>query len=228
MTPLEILHETNAYVVVNKPAGPITEDNPFEPSNIEALLRGQLSTPRPLPFLGVVHRLDRVTSGVLIFAKKRSTLKTLNRLFSERSAHKSYLALTTSAPPKTRGTLTNPLITDKKAKRARITTAEEPGAKLAQLGYEIIGHIDGKYLWLIQPKTGRFHQIRAQLAHLGCPIVGDHHYGSTEPAPKNCIALHAYSLSFDPWPLAGPKEFTAGPPATAPWPDISGLLASLK
>lgn len=228
MQALEILHETNAFVVINKPAGPITEENPFEENNIERILRGQLSTARPLPFLGVVHRLDRVTSGVLIFAKKRSTLKTLNQLFSERSAQKSYLALTTSAPPKARGTLKNQLIADKKAKRARITSAEEPGAKLAQLNYEILGQIEGKYLWHIRPKTGRFHQIRAQLAHLGCPIVGDHHYGSSEPAPKNCIALHAYTLSFDPWPLAGPKEFATGPPAAAPWPDISGLLAPLK
>jgi len=189
-----ILFESNQLLVVQKPAGIITEDNPFEANNLEANCRAYLKQKINDPYLGVVHRLDRVTSGVVIFAKKRGTLKTLNRWFEERQIQKTYWAITSKAPEKTNDTLTNYLLTDSKSKKALVVDPKVKGAKKAELSYKVLSSTDDYFLLEINPKTGRFHQIRAQLSHIGCPIIGDQKYGSTVPYQKLQIALHARSI----------------------------------
>ena len=133
-----VLFESNQLLVVQKPAGIITEANPFEANNLEANYRAYLKQKINDPYLGVVHRLDRVTSGVVIFAKKRGTLKTLNKWFEERQIQKTYWAITSTAPEKTNDTLTHYLLTDSKSKKALIVDPKVKGAKKAELSYKVL------------------------------------------------------------------------------------------
>ena len=212
-----ILFESNQLLVVQKPAGIITEDNPFEANNLEANYRAYLKQKINDPYVGVVHRLDRVTSGVVIFAKKRGTLKTLNRWFEERQIQKTYWAITAKAPEKTNGTLNNYLITDSKIKKTLVVDSKVKGAKKAELSYKVLWSFNDQFLLEIKPKTGRFHQIRAQLSHIGCPIIGDEKYGSTIPYQKQQIALHARSIVLPESINGSPLTFEAPPPTNDIW-----------
>jgi len=212
-----VLFESNQLLVVQKPAGIITEDNPFEANNLEANFRAYLGQNINDPYLGVVHRLDRVTSGVVIFAKKRGTLKTLNRWFEERQIQKTYWAITSRAPEKTNDTLTNCLLTDSKSKKALVVDPKVKGAKKAELSYKVLSTFEDQFLVEIKPKTGRFHQIRAQLSHIGCPIIGDEKYGSTAPYQKLQIALHARSIELPESVNGSPLTFKAPSPENDIW-----------
>lgn len=212
-----VLFESNQLLVVNKPAGIITEANPFEANNLEAKYRAYLKQKVNDPYLGVVHRLDRVTSGVVVFAKKRGTLKTLNRWFEERQIQKTYWAITAKAPEKTNDTLTNYLLTDSKSKKALVVDPKVKGAKKAELSYKVLSSVNDHYLLEIKPKTGRFHQIRAQLSHIGCPIIGDEKYGSTVPCQKLQIALHARALELPEAINHSPMNFEAAHPNDPLW-----------
>lgn len=212
-----VLFESNQLLVVQKPAGIITEANPFEANNLEANCRTYLKQKINDPFLGVVHRLDRVTSGVVIFAKKRGTLKTLNRWFEERQIQKTYWAITSKAPEKTNGALINYLLMDSKSKKALVVDPKVKGAKKAELNYKVLSSINDHFLLEIKPKTGRFHQIRAQLSHIDCPIIGDEKYGSTVPYLKNQIALHARRIEIPEAINGSPLTFEAPSPENDTW-----------
>jgi 23S rRNA pseudouridine1911/1915/1917 synthase len=216
-----VLFESNQLLVVQKPAGIITEDNPFEANNLEANCRAYLKQKINDPYLGVVHRLDRVTSGVVIFAKKRGTLKTLNKWFEERQIQKTYWAITAKAPEKTNDTLTNYLLTDSKSKKALVTHQKVKGAKKAELSYKVLSSFNDYFLLEIKPKTGRFHQIRAQLSHIGCPIIGDEKYGSTIPYQNLQIALHARALKLPEAINDSPINFEAAAPKNPLWGQLS-------
>jgi len=212
-----VLFESNQLLVVQKPAGIITEDNPIEANNLEANCRAKKKKKINDPYLGIVHRLDRVTSGVVIFAKKPGTLKSLNSWFEERQIQKTYWAITSRAPEKTNDTLTNYLLTDSKSKKALVVDPKVKGAKKAELSYKVLSAIENQYLLEIKPKTGRFHQIRAQLSHIGCPIIGDEKYGSTVPYQKLQIALHARALELPEAINGSPIIFEAAPPKNPLW-----------
>lgn len=212
-----VLFESNQLLVVQKPAGIITEDNPFEANNLEANYRAYLKRKINNPILGVVHRLDRVTSGVVIFAKKPGTLRTLNRWFEERQIQKTYWAITAKAPREEKGVLIHHLLIDQKSKKTLVVEPKVKGAKKAELSYKVLSTFEDQFLVEIKPKTGRFHQIRAQLSHIGCPIIGDEKYGSTVPYQKLQIALHARSLQL-PEPINGSiRKFTAPLPKDELW-----------
>ena len=212
-----VLFESNQLLVVQKPAGIITEDNPFEANNLEANCRAYLMQKINDPYLGVVHRLDRVTSGVVIFAKKRGTLKTLNRWFEERQIQKTYWAITSRAPKEEKGVLIHHLLIDQKSKKALVAHPKVNGAKKAELSYKVLSSLNDHYLLEINPKTGRFHQIRAQLSHIGCPIIGDQKYGSTVPYQKLQIALHARSIELPEPVNRSPVIFEAPSPENDIW-----------
>jgi 23S rRNA pseudouridine1911/1915/1917 synthase len=212
-----VLFESNQLLVVQKPAGIITEDNPFEANNLEANYNAYLKQKINGPYLGVVHRLDRVTSGAVIFAKKRGTLKTLNRWFEERQIQKTYWAITAKAPEKTNDTLTHYLLTDSTSKKALVVHPKVKGAKKAELSYKVLSSINDHFLIEIKPKTGRFHQIRAQFSHIGCPIIGDEKYGSNVPYQKLQIALHARSIEIPESINGSPLSFEAPLPASDIW-----------
>lgn len=196
MSKLEVLFENKDYLVVNKAAGLITEKSPFEDITVETQVFHHLLKNKRKPYIGVIHRLDRVTSGVLIFAKKKSVLVAFNNLFSRRKIQKTYLAIVKEKPKNSKGILENYLIKNKKDKIAEIAQSKSDNALSCSLSYEVIGENDFGYLLEVEPKTGRFHQIRAQLANIDLPIIGDKKYGSIEKYKPLSICLHAWKLTY--------------------------------
>ncbi|HCP41470.1 MAG TPA: RNA pseudouridine synthase [Cryomorphaceae bacterium] len=212
-----VLFESNQLLVVEKPAGVITEDNPFEHNNLESNYREYLRQKINNPYIGVVHRLDRVTSGVVLFAKKRETLKTLNKWFEQRKIQKTYWAITNKVPREEKGVLTHYLLTDQKNKKALVTDTKVKGAKKAELSYRILSSSSKGHLLEIKPKTGRFHQIRAQLSQIGCPIIGDEKYKSEAEYQPLQIALHARSIELPSAINGSPLVFEAPSPNRDIW-----------
>jgi 23S rRNA pseudouridine1911/1915/1917 synthase len=203
---ISILYEDIYIIVVNKPAGLISEVNPFEAITMEGEVMTYLALSTRKPFLGVIHRLDRVTSGVMLFAKKKSALLAFNKLFELKAVQKTYHALINNLPPSTKGELINYLFKNLKEKRSDILNSKNKLSKLASLNYSLLQITKLPYLIELNPKTGRFHQIRAQLAHINCPILGDEKYGSQAAYESKGIALHAYALDFTHPLLSGKKK----------------------
>jgi len=206
MPNLELVHENNDYIVVNKMAGVISEKSPYEDSSVEDQVYHHLLKNKAKPYIGIIHRLDRVTSGVLILAKKKSVLVAFNALFSSRKVQKTYLAIVKNKPPRTKETLVNFLVKNNLEKRANIVPSKSKESLECNLSYKLIDQNDLGYLLEIKPKTGRFHQIRAQLAHIGLPIIGDEKYGSDQKYFPLSICLHAWKLSYQ---SANSKEIIA-------------------
>lgn len=193
------MHEDNHLLVVNKPAGILvqgdqTGDTPLVDLG-KAYLKEKFNKPGAV-FLGVVHRLDRPVSGVVVLARTSKALSRMNRLFSERETVKTYIAIVSQSPPANEGTLVHWLRKDESKNRSSVFATETPGAMHAELTYELLGQTGKYWLLRINPRTGRPHQIRVQLASMGCPIAGDVKYGG-EPAPDyHGIYLHARRLEF--------------------------------
>jgi len=197
MPKLEVIHENNDYLVVNKAAGLISEKSPYEAVTVETQVLNHLLKHKRKPYIGIIHRLDRVTSGVLILAKKKSILVEFNTLFSSRKIQKTYLAIVKNKPQKNKGNLVNFIVKNNKEKRADIVQAKSKDSQNCMLSYQVIGENDFGYLLEIKPKTGRFHQIRAQLATIGLPIIGDKKYGSDQEYSPRSICLHAWKLTYE-------------------------------
>ncbi len=195
---------------------------------VEEAARGQLSVIRFLKkefaldlrgnnILQNVHRLDKPVSGTLLIARKRSVLKILNEQFASREISKTYLAIVSTPPPDPEGELRHWLIRDEEGKRANITDARTQLSVEVKLTYKVLGQKDGKTLLEIDLLTGKYHQIRAQLAHIGSPIIGDEKYGSTEKYIDGALALHASKLTFR-HPIDGNlMAITAPPPDDFLW-----------
>jgi 23S rRNA pseudouridine1911/1915/1917 synthase len=212
---LDILQEGPGWAVVNKPAGIATERH-FQYDTVEA--RAQVQWKREgaakPPFVGIVHRLDRVTSGALLLARKKSTLVKLNGYFADRRSEKTYWAVTSSALPDPQGELHDYLLRDATRKQAVVSRRPVPGGKEALLTYELLHTENDLHLYSLRPTTGRFHQLRAQLAAAGAPIFGDATYGSDRLLGAHRIALHARTLSFP-----GPDSPEGRVEVMAPLPD---------
>ena len=204
MPNLEVVHENNDYIVVNKMAGLISEKSPYEDCTVEDQVLNHLLKKKRKPYIGIIHRLDRVTSGVLIFAKKKSILVEFNNLFSSRKVQKTYLAIVKNKPPKNKEKLINFLVKNNLEKRADIVQSRSKDSLECILSYQVIDKNDFGYLLEIKPKTGRFHQIRAQLANIGLPIIGDKKYGSDQEYFPLSVCLHAWKLTYQ---ISSSKEF---------------------
>ncbi len=197
MPSLEVIHENNDYIVVNKTAGLISEQSPYEAVTVETQVFNHLLKSKRKPYVGIIHRLDRVTSGVLVLAKKKSILVAFNELFSSRKVQKTYLAIVANKPAKEKGNLVNFLVKNNKEKKAEIVQTKSKDTQHCMLSYKVIGKNDIGYLLEVKPKTGRFHQIRAQLANIGLPIVGDKKYGSDKKYMPLSVCLHAWKLTYE-------------------------------
>ena len=196
---LQILHEDNHIIIVNKRVGDIvqgdkTGDKPLS-EVIKEYIKEKYNKPGEV-FLGVIHRLDRPTTGIVIFAKTSKALTRLNDSFKNRETKKMYWAVVKNNPPKTNDTLIHYLKRNPKNNTSKAHIKEVPDSKKASLEYTIFKKLDNYIGLEIQLHTGRHHQIRAQLAAIGCPIKGDLKYGFDRSNPDGGIHLHARQLEF--------------------------------
>ena len=196
---LQILHEDNHLIVVNKRVGDIAQgdtsgDKPL-PEVVKEYLKEKYNKPGEV-FLGVVHRLDRPTSGLIVFAKTSKALTRMNELFSARETQKTYWAIVKNKPDKEEATLVHFIKRNQKNNISKAHIKEVPESKKASLTYHLIAILDNYYVLEIELHTGRHHQIRAQLQAIGCPIKGDLKYGFDRSNPDGGIHLHARKLAF--------------------------------
>lgn len=195
----EILHEDNHLLIVNKRPGDIVQGDKTGDTPLVDILKSYLKEKYAKPgnvFLGVVHRLDRPTSGILVFARTSKALSRMNELFKTKKVSKTYWALVKNAPPAQSGTLKNFLKKNNERNKSFVVDKKTQGAKEAILHYSWIGSSREYHLLEIQLETGRHHQIRVQLAHIGCPIKGDLKYGFARSNQDASISLHSRKMRF--------------------------------
>lgn len=199
MNELSILYEDNHVIVVNKKASDIVQGDKTGdetmPDTIKAYLKEKYQKPGNV-FCGVVHRLDRPTSGAVVFARTSKALERLNAQFREKETNKVYWAIVESKPEKASGTLTHYLKKNEKQNKSYASLTETPGSKKAVLHYTLIASSDKYHLLEVQLETGRHHQIRVQLSTIGCIIKGDVKYGARRSNPDGSVGLHARTLTF--------------------------------
>jgi len=194
-----ILFEDNHLLAINKSSGELvqgdeTGDEPLV-ERCKKYIKEKYNKPGEA-FLGVVHRLDRPVSGVVIFARTSKALERMNELFRDRQTKKVYWAIVANEPKEESGTLVHWLVKNEKNNKVTAFAKENKDGQRSELSYRILKHKDGFYLLEVNPVTGRPHQIRVQLASMGCVIAGDVKYGYAKPNPDKSICLHARQLSF--------------------------------
>lgn len=193
------LYEDNHIIIVSKRSGEIvqgdkTGDEPLS-ETVKQYIKEKYHKPGNV-FLGVVHRLDRPVCGLVVFAKTSKALTRLNKMFKEGQVHKTYWAITKNAPPAEEGVLTDWLVRNERQNKSYAHPQEVPNAKKAVLKYRVIAHSDRYHLIEVNLLTGRHHQIRCQLANMGCAIKGDLKYGAPRSNPDGSISLLARRITF--------------------------------
>lgn len=195
----QILYEDNHVLAVNKAAGQLvqsdTEGTPGLEDEIKEFLKKRDEKPGNV-FLGVIHRIDRPVSGVVLFAKSGKALARLNEMLKNREFHKTYWAVSEKRPEPLEDTLVHHIVRDGKTNKSRVVSKPTGDSKEARLKYAVIGGSDRYTLIEIELLTGRHHQIRCQLAKIGCPIRGDLKYGAPRSNAGGSISLHARLLEF--------------------------------
>jgi 23S rRNA pseudouridine1911/1915/1917 synthase len=219
---LQVLHEDNHLIVVNKRPGDIvqgdiTGDRPLS-EVVKIYIKKKYEKPGAV-YLGVVHRLDRPTSGVVIFARTSKALARLNKTLATRQAQKTYWAVVRNRPKEEQAQLIHWLRKNPRQNKSYVVKQEARDSKKAELNYRLIKKLDHYYLLEIELKTGRHHQIRAQLAEIGCPIKGDLKYGAERSNKDGSIHLHARSLTFEHPVRKEELAIVAPPPADPVWND---------
>ena len=221
----QIIYEDNHLLALNKLPGQLVQGDksgdPCLAEEIKAFLKQRDHKPGNV-FCGVIHRLDRPVSGVVVFAKTGKALSRMNELVKSRDFHKNYLAVVKAMPPQPEGHIENYLIRNEALNKSFVSQDKaNKNAKLASLDYRLLATSSGGYHLLeIELHTGRHHQIRCQLAHLGCPIKGDLKYGYPRSNPDGSISLHSYLLSFDHPVRHDQVTITAPSPFANFFPDI--------
>lgn len=194
---IKVLYEDNHLIAVNKKSGDISQgDKTGDPPISDAIklyLKKKYNKSGNV-FLGTIHRIDRPTSGVLIFSKTSKALTRMNKAFNEKKIQKTYWAVVKNQPPNNEGTLTNYL--HKNQTKNKSFVSKKNTDKECVLEYETIKKLNNYYLLEIKPLTGRHHQIRVQLSHIGCPIKGDVKYGARRSNTDLSIHLHARKIEF--------------------------------
>lgn len=226
LTASYILYEDNHLLIVNKPAGMLvqgdqTGDTPLVDHG-KQYIKQKYDKPGEV-FLGVVHRLDRPVSGIVTLARTSKALARMNALFKDRQVEKTYWALVHENPPQEAGTLVHWLTKDPGKNKATAHRRKVPNSKQAELSYRLLAQHDSVSLLEVTPKTGRPHQIRVQLASLGCPIRGDLKYGFPTANTDASISLHARALSFVHPVRKTPLRVTAPLPEEDGWRGFLGI-----
>ena len=196
---MKVVYEDNHIIIVSKNSGEIvqgdkTGDTPLS-ETVKAYLKEKYQKPGEV-FLGVVHRLDRPVWGLVVFARTSKALARLNKMFAEGEVHKTYWAIVQQMPKQPEATLQHWLVRNEKQNKSYAHDHEVPNAKKALLNYKVIGHSERYTLLEVHLMTGRHHQIRCQLAKIGCPIRGDLKYGAPRSNPDGSISLLSRKVEF--------------------------------
>lgn len=196
---MQVVYEDNHIIIVNKKSGEIVQGDKTGDVPLSDLVKAYIKEKYAKPgnvFLGVTHRLDRPVSGLVVFARTSKALSRLNDLFRTGDVHKTYWAITKNCPQPEEGTLEQWLIRNERQNKSYVVAREKPGAKKALLKYRVINHSERYNLTEVELMTGRHHQIRCQLAAIGCPIKGDLKYGAERSNPDGSISLLARRIQF--------------------------------
>lgn len=227
ITDKDIIYEDNHLIAVNKRAGDIVQVDETGDESLDEKVKKYIAKKYNKPngaFLGVVHRLDRPVSGLILFAKTSKGLDRMNNLFKRREIQKTYYAVVRKRPEPTEGRLVHWLLKNPQKNVTKAYDQEVPGSQRSELSYKLVGELDGYYLLEVNPITGRPHQIRVQLSTLGCPIVGDNKYGYPRGSLKNSISLHARRLKFIHPIKLEPVEIVAELPKDGFWEKFAGMI----
>jgi len=223
----DILYEDNHLIAVNKRAGDIVQVDETGDESLEDKVKKYIAKKYDKPngaFLGVVHRLDRPVSGVILFAKTSKALERINKMFKSREMHKTYYAVVRNRPYPEAGKLVHWLVKNPQKNVTKAHDHEVQGSLMSELNYKMVGQLDGYYLIEVDPITGRPHQIRVQLSTLGCPIVGDNKYGYPRGSLRKSISLHARRLQFIHPIKKEPVLITAPVPKDGFWEKFEGMM----
>lgn len=196
---LEILYEDNHLLAINKRAGILVQGDSTGDEPLVEICKKYIKEKYNKPgevFLGVVHRLDRPVSGVVVFARTSKALERMNALFRDRETRKTYWAIVENKPTEETGKLVHWLVKDESKNKVVAFVKENKDGQRSELNYKVLHRRSGYFLLEVNPVTGRPHQIRVQLASMNCPIVGDVKYGFDQPNADKSICLHARQLEF--------------------------------
>ena len=197
---MDVVYEDNHIIIVNKQSGEIVQGDKTGDRPLSDIVKDYIKEKYAKPgavFLGVVHRLDRPVSGLVVFARTSKALTRLNKMFSEGEVHKTYWAIVPKSPDfEGFRTLEHWLVRNEKQNKSYAYDHEKPNAKKAILKYRILNHSDNYSLLEVNLMTGRHHQIRCQLAAMGCPIKGDLKYGAPRSNPDGSISLLSRRVEF--------------------------------
>ncbi len=196
---LEVIYEDNHILAINKQPGMIVQVDKSGDKSMDEMVQEYLAEKYHKPgkaFVGVIHRLDRPVSGVILFARTSKALDRMNMQFKEREVNKTYWAVTRVEPKIHEDTLVHWLLKDRDSNVVKHYDHEVPGSQRAELSYKLKGAENGFFLLEVNPITGRSHQIRVQISSLGCPICGDNKYGYPRGYKEKFIGLHARRLRF--------------------------------
>ena len=196
---MQIFYEDNHLIAINKESGTLVQIDKTTDTSLETMVKEYIKEKYQKPgevFLGVIHRIDRPVSGLVLMARTSKSLERMNKSFKDREVHKTYLAIVRNKPENTEGVLVHWLVKDPQKSITKAYNKEVKDSLRSELSYKVLAELNGFYLLEVKPITGRTHQIRVQLASMNCPIVGDNKYGYPRANKDRSICLHAYKLDF--------------------------------
>ena len=220
MSSINILYEDNHLIVLNKSVSDLVQGDKTGDKSLDVKTKEYLKNLYKKPgnvFLGVIHRLDRPVSGVVVFARTSKALSRMNKLFQEKKVQKKYWAIVSDKPPVEEERLNHFLVRKSNLNKSFAYSTAKKGSKEASLSYRLMGRTKNYFFLEIALHTGRHHQIRCQLAKIGCPIKGDLKYGSGRSNPGGGISLHAREIEFIHPVLKEELKIIAAPPKDVLW-----------
>ena len=224
---IETLYEDNHLIAVNKPCGVLIQGDKTGDEPLAEMVKAYIKKTKNKPgdvYRGIIHRLDRPVSGVVLFAKTSKALVRMNKMFAERETKKVYWAVVTKRPQEEKGRLIHWLRKDHEKNRSKAFNTEAKHTKHAELTYKVLRALDRHTLLEVYPKTGRHHQIRVQLSKMGCSIKGDLKYGASDNNKDKSIHLHARRLEFEHPVKKEPIKIEANPPLENLWQEFAMLM----